>query len=521
MDYYMVLSSVLLAALYAFLVPVSSGKAKLPHGPSRLPWIGNAFTLWRLHVEPDQELIRLARKWGSMCMLWCGMTPIVILSTPQAVCDLLTTRGSIYSSRPETNNFRSQMWPWRLVVLPMGDRFRFLRKLYREILSPQQSGLMRTYQDYESKAMLQDLLDEPDHFLRHTDRYAISVMFSAVYGVRLAMLDHPVMREFFHLWAEMFRYIQPGSLLVDFFPMLQKLPLWLQPWQRLANRLRQRETALHMAFLRNLQHASQTGQAPDCFGKTVLEMQAETDIADEPAADILAMLIGAGSETTSSAVQWFFRAMALHPDVLRSAQDELDRVVGGHRLPGWHDEAALPYVRGLIKELHRWAPLLTLGMPHATTADDVYDGRLITKGTIIFPNISQLHNDPQRYPDPVRFEPRRFHNDDMDASVSARQRDPRHRDHYGYGFGRRLCPGIHVAEASLFIVIARVLWGFEIRPKSGQVLEPWAKSSGEAVKPKPFELDIRCRGPAYEATLRQARCEAKTAIVGFDDVCLA
>lgn len=91
------------------------------------------------------------------------------------------------------------------------------------------------------------------------------------------------------------------------------------------------------------------------------------------------MLIGAGSETTSSVLQSFFKIMALHPEVMRkahlgctccsfrpemmltSSQTELDRIVGFKRMPDWADEPSLPYMRALIKEVHRWAPIGSLG----------------------------------------------------------------------------------------------------------------------------------------------------------------
>ena len=103
--------------------------------------------------------------------------------------------------------------------------------------------------------------------------------------------------------------------------------------------------------------------------------------------------------------------------------------------------------------------------------DDMYEGYFIPKNTIVFPNLPALSNDGIRYANPDTFDPSRYEGDDLHASASAQHRDYRQRDHFHYGFGRRLCQGIHVAEASLFIVISRLLWGFHVRPIPGQVLD--------------------------------------------------
>lgn len=119
-------------------------------------------------------------------------------------------------------------------------------------------------------------------------------------------------------------------------------------------------------------------------------------------------------------------------------------------------------MRALIKEIHRWAPIGSLGVPHATSDADTYRGQTVPKGTVVFPNLTYLSRDPVRYDDPDAFKPERFLGDNLHANASANHPDFRHRDHFHYGFGRRLCQGIFVAEASLYIVIARVLWAFDI-----------------------------------------------------------
>ena len=77
----------------------------------------------------------------------------------------------------------------------MNADFRFLRRLYNNLLSAEQALLFRKYQDFESTIMLQNLLQTPENFLRSAERYTMSVIFSAVYGVRLDRLDHPILVE--------------------------------------------------------------------------------------------------------------------------------------------------------------------------------------------------------------------------------------------------------------------------------------------------------------------------------------
>ena len=71
------------------------------------------------------------------------------------------------------------------------------------------------------------------------------------------------------------------------------------------------------------------------------------------------------------------------------------------------------------------------------------------------------------------------------------------RDHYGYGSGRRLCPGIHLAERNLWLAVAKILWAFEFREIEGKPVDVDYRtgySEGFLCCAKPFEADIRVRG---------------------------
>ena len=79
--------------------------------------------------------------------------------------------------------------------------------------------------------------------------------------------------------------------------------------------------------------------------------------------------------------------MALHPYVVKKAQEELDEVVGNERLPELSDRENLPYISALIKELLRWTCPVPLGIPKRVMEDNTYNGYLIPADATIFENI--------------------------------------------------------------------------------------------------------------------------------------
>lgn len=118
---------------------------------------------------------------------------------------------------------------------------------------------------------------------------------------------------------------------------------------------------------------------------------------------------------------------------------------------------------------------LPIGIPHTANENIEYNSYLIPKGTIIFPNLVTLNKDPDRYDNPDGFDPLRFIDDDLDAYSSAVHSDYMKRDHFHYGFGRRICMGLEMGEASLFIAVSRILWAFNIEPRKGDILDMYDK----------------------------------------------
>ena len=180
----------------------------------------------------------------------------------------------------------------------------------------------------------------------------------------------------------------------------------------------------------------------------------------------------AGAETTSAVMAWFSLAMLAYPEVQARAQAELDAVVGRTRLPTFADYPHLPYIRATVKEALRWRPVDPVGLPHRSIEDDWYEGMFIPKGTVCIANVWHLNRDPEIYgEDAGHFNPARHL--DTDGNIAPGPPDTKEESHFTYGFGRRLCVGRHVANNSLFIDIAILLWATKMERKkdaSGRLL---------------------------------------------------
>ncbi|ETS82518.1 hypothetical protein PFICI_04394 [Pestalotiopsis fici W106-1] len=100
------------------------------------------------------------------------------------------------------------------------------------------------------------------------------------------------------------------------------------------------------------------------------------------------------------------------------------------------------------------------------TQDDVYQGYISPKGTVVLANTWAIHNDEAEYDQPELFIPDRF----MDNEYGARfpvdgKMDDHRRTSYAFGAVRRVCPGQRLAKNSLMLNMAKIAWAFGSAPE--------------------------------------------------------
>ncbi|KAK6515866.1 hypothetical protein TWF281_004457 [Arthrobotrys megalospora] len=296
--------------------------------------------------------------------------------------------------------------------------------------------------------------------------------------------------------------ITAGKWIVDIIPWLEYLPGWLpgMGFKAIARQYRRiYMLAANIPFdFAKTQKAE--GSSKPSYTSSLLESD-QTPYEIDQVKYSAATLFAGGSDTSVAVLGHFYLAVMLYPEVQKKAQEEIDRVIGSDRLPEFQDRPNLPYVEALLTETLRWRPIISLGVPHMSDQEDEFQGYRIPKGSIILQSIAWFGRDPESYPEPERFDPERFLGPN-------KQTDPRT---FIFGFGRRICPGRHVADANLFLVIAKSLASFDVRKavdSDGKDIEPVLGSvPGLVSHPQPFKCSIKPRSEKYRELIANVDIE--------------
>ncbi|KAI3472968.1 hypothetical protein Pfo_029393 [Paulownia fortunei] len=175
---------------------------------------------------------------------------------------------------------------------------------------------------------------------------------------------------------------------------------------------------------------------------------------------LLLDLFVAGSDTTSTTVEWAMTELLLNPEKLSKAKQELRTVIGENKQVQESDMSRLPYFQAVIKETFRFHPPGPLLIPRKSEYDVDVSGYTIPKGTQMLVNVWAMGREPSIWSNPDSFEPQRF----LDCKIDFKGQDF---ELIPFGSGRRICPGLPLANRMLHILVATLIHNFDWKLELG------------------------------------------------------
>ncbi|KAJ6626053.1 cytochrome P450 [Mycena sp. CBHHK59/15] len=491
---YIATFALLLSALY-YSSQWDRSKLPLPPGPKKFPLVGNLF-----HIPSTFEWVTYmewSKRYNSDILhLNVGGKSIIVLSSAESADDLLVKRAAIYSDRPRLPMVNELMsWSNGLAFMKYGDRWRTHRRLWHETFNPVAVQSFRPKLREASHDLLRRMVREPDGVLYHLRHMAAKIVMSVAYGINIHPSDDPYVTLADQAVHGLMTALVPGRFLVDAFPILKYVPAWFpgatfkrkaQEWSKLAHRMLEEPYA-------EAKHKIEMGTAPHSFVREALcslEQSENMEYLEQAIQATARSMYTAGSGTTVSVLSTFILAMLSNPEAQKMAQLEIDTVVGQNRLPDFDDEPSLPYVSALMNEVLRWINPTPIAIPHFLASEDEYRGYRLPASSIVIANTHAILHDEVVYPEPHTFNPERYL---LDGKLNPSVPSP----DIVYGFGRRICPGRHMAASSVWITLVSILATLDITKAvgdDGQLLEPTCDYfAGVVVQPLPFQCSIKPR----------------------------
>ncbi|XP_036295134.1 cytochrome P450 2E1 [Pipistrellus kuhlii] len=438
------------ALLCTFLWKQVYSIRKLPPGPFPLPIVGNLFQLELSDVP--KSFTRLAERLGQVFTLHLGSNRVVVLHGYQ--------HKKEFSGRGEYHTYRAHK--------DQGTTFNnspTRRETQRASLT-----ILRDFGMGKegNEARIQREIPFVVEALRETQGQpfdptlvvgcaACNVIADILFRKRFDYGDRTCLRLQTLLNENLYLVSTPWLLLQNNFASLFN---YLPGSHRKAMKNVSELKDYALARLKEHQESLAPSCPRDFSDRLLMEMEKEKYKA-EPGytlgniASTVADLFFAGTVTTSATLRYGLLVLLKHPEVEEKLHEEIDRVIGPHRIPSIKDKLEMPYMDAVVHEIQRFINFLPSNMNHEATEDTVFRGYIIPKGAILIPTLDSLLFDNQEFPDPDKFKPEHFLDEKGNFKYS---------DYFkALSAGRRVCVGEGLAHMELFLFFTAILQHFNLK----------------------------------------------------------
>ncbi|KAL2939268.1 Geraniol 8-hydroxylase [Bienertia sinuspersici] len=474
MDYLSFVSCLLLAwVVIHILLNVfkhnESNTRVLPPGPPTIPIFGNLFSLG---TKPHVSLTELSKKYGPIMRMQLGQVPIVVISSSVIAKEALQKNDVSISNRPIIDavralNHQQKSFVW-LSVSPLWKK---LRKLSNsEVFSTSKLDATQSFR----RKKVRDLLDyvkrqSEDHLAVSIGQVAFSTTLNLLLSTFFSVDLSDINSEFAHEFRETIRGIMEEvgkPNFADYFPVLRVIdPQGIR--RRISVHFRKMIALFNTMIDERLQEKRPPGliQDSDVLDALLrLNREKPEEMELSTIRHLLLDLFDAGTDTTSTTIEWAMTELLRNREKMKKAQEELRETIGKGTPMNESDIIRLPYLQAVVKETLRLHPPAPFLVPRKADSDINLFGFTVPKGMQVQVNVWAIGRDPSLWENPNSFEPERFMGADIDVKGG-------HFELIPFGAGRRICPGLPLAFRMIHLMVGSFIHEFDWELEGGVLPE--------------------------------------------------
>jgi cytochrome P450 len=477
---------------------------RLPPGPPAVPLFGNL--LWLRNSISDLEpiLIKLFQRYGPVVTLRLGSRLAIFVSDRRLAHAALVGAGAVtISNRPKpVTNTLMGISDNTITSADYGPVWRLLRRnLVAETLHPSRVKLFAPARAWVRGVLLDKLRQggvdggAPGDVMEAFRYTTFCLLVLMCFGERLDEAAVRAIEESERAWLV---YTARQMNVFFFFPSITKHVF--RGRLQTARAMRRHQMELFVPLInarREYKRQVKEGQAPasettfrhsyvDTLLDITLPEEGHRPLTDDEIVTLCSEFLAAGTDTTSTGLQWIMAELVKNPAVQERLHAEITATCGDGAAEEVSEEAVhhMPYLKAVILEGLRKHPPGHFVLPHKAAEDMDVGGYLIPKGATVNFMVAEMGRDGSEWERPMEFAPERFMEGgdgagvDMTGTKGIRMMP--------FGVGRRICAGLSIAMLHLEYFVANMVKEFEWKEAPGHEVEFQEKREFTTIMKKPL-----------------------------------